>query len=69
MKTTLFQVWFSDGRVTNTQAYSPNEAVILTQSEAINDGYGYYVDSVRNEETGQVYNVKTPMVLETVLKV
>lgn len=57
MKETLFNVWFSQGRLHNIYATGPIQACILAQALAINDGLNFEVDSVQNQETGQVYKI------------
>jgi len=56
-------IWFSLGHSKFVTALEPELAIIQAQNLAIKAGQDVDVDTVRNEETGEIFEV-TPMKLE-----
>ncbi len=51
----LFEVFFEDGSTRTKIAENPMQAAILVMADRINQHLFFGIDSIRNEETGQVY--------------
>ena len=57
MINSIFEIYFSDGRIHTQHASNALHAVIMAQSNAIQNGLSISTDSIVNEETGKVYQI------------
>ncbi len=57
MINSIFEIYFSDGRIHTQHACNALHAAIIAQSNAIQNGLSVEIDSIVNEETGKVYQI------------
>lgn len=55
MKHTLYEIYFSNGYTDSISAFGPLDAGILAQAKAIRNARPKEIDSIRNEETGELH--------------
>lgn len=54
----LFEIYFSDGRVSSFVANNPLEAFIKAANSAILQDLSLEISTVINEETGKIYEIR-----------
>lgn len=60
MKNTLYTITFSDGAVHNVTALGAIQAIILAQAGRVKNGEDWTVETVQNNDDGNVYAISNP---------